>query len=127
VTPEGPQAYCPPGRVADPANPDKAFCYFLEIERSKFGNYRNGEPQIIRKLRKYYEYFDSTDCEREWGFRQFRVIVVQRTEPRHEGLLNGGSHRMFWLTTEASYRADIGGAIFKTPKDDVPVPLSFFK
>jgi hypothetical protein len=115
--------------VADPASPGKAFCYFLEIERSKLGNYRNGEPQILRKLRAYYDYFNSTGCEKEWGFRQYRVVVVQRTDARREGLLKAlrekCSHRMFWLTTEAAYRADIGGAIFMTPKDDVPVPFSF--
>ncbi len=115
--------------VADPSNSSKAFCYFLEIERAKLGNYRNGKPQILRKLRRYYEYFNSTGCEKEWGFRQYRVIVVQRSEARRDGLLKGlqetCSHRMFWLTTEAAYRADIGGAIFRTPKDDAPVPFSF--
>lgn len=115
--------------VADPANPGKAFCYFLEIERAKLGNYRNGEPQIFRKLRRYYDYFNSTDCEKEWGFRQFRVAVVQRSDARREGLVNAlrekCSHRMFWLTTEAAYRTDIGGAIFMTPKDDAPVAFSF--
>lgn len=115
--------------VADPANPGKAFCYFLEIERAKLGNYRNGEPQILRKLRAYYKYFNSTDCEREWGFRQYRVIVVQRSDARREGLLRAlqekCSHRMFWLTTEAAYREDLGGAIFMTPKVDVPVAFSF--
>ena len=115
--------------VADPVHPGKAFCYFLEIERAKLGNYRNGEPQILRKLRAYYEYFNSTDCEKEWGFRQYRVIVVQRTDARREGLLTAlrekCSHRMFWLTTEAAYRADIGGAIFRTPKDDAPEKFSF--
>jgi hypothetical protein len=115
--------------VADPANPGKAFCYFLEIERAKLGNYRNGEPQILRKLRRYYEYFNSTDCEKEWGFRQYRVIVVQRSDTRREGLLKAlrekCSHRMFWLTTEAAYRSDIGAAIFMTPKDDAPVTFSF--
>ncbi len=115
--------------VADPANPGKAFCYFLEIERSKLGNYRNGEPQIFRKLRKYYDYFNSTSCEKEWGFRQYRVVVVQRTDARREGLLTAlrekCSHRMFWLTTEAAYRENIGGGIFMTPKDDAPVPFSF--
>jgi len=115
--------------VSDPATPGKAFCYFLEIERSKLGNYRNGEPQILRKLRRYYEYFNSTDCDKEWEFRQYRVIVVQRSDSRREGLLKSlqanCSHRMFWLTTENAYRTDIGGAIFKTPKDDVKVALSF--
>jgi hypothetical protein len=115
--------------VADPAHPDKAFCYFLEVERAKLGNYRNGEPQIFRKLRKYYDYFNSTSCEKEWGFRQYRVVVVQRSDARREGLIAAlrekCSHRMFWVTTEAAYRNDIGGAIFKTPKDDVPVAFSF--
>jgi hypothetical protein len=72
--------------IADPANPGKAYCYFLEIERAKLGNYRNGEPQILRKLRKYYAYFNSTDCEKEWGFRQYRVIVVHiagELQPSH--------------------------------------------
>jgi hypothetical protein len=115
--------------VADPTHPEKAFCYFLEIERAKLGNYRNGEPQIFRKLRKYYDYFNSASCEKEWGFRQYRVMVVQRSDARCEGLLTAlrekYSHRMFWVTTEAAYRKDIGGAIFKTPKDDAPVPFSF--
>jgi hypothetical protein len=115
--------------VADPANPGKAFRYFLEIERAKLGQYRDGEPQVLRKVRRYYEYFNSTDCEKEWRFRQYRVIVVQRSEARREGLLktlrDAYSHRMFWLTTEAAYREDIGGAIFMTPKDDAPVAFSF--
>jgi hypothetical protein len=46
--------------VADPASPGKAFCYFLEIERAKLGQYRDGEPQVLRKVRRYYEYFNST-------------------------------------------------------------------
>jgi hypothetical protein len=115
--------------VADPAQPGKAFCYFLEIERSKLGNYRDGEPQILRKLRAYYGLFNSTGCEREWGFRQYRVVVVQRTDARREGLLaalrKACSHRMFWLATEAECRGDIGGAIFRTPKDDAPAQFSF--
>jgi hypothetical protein len=115
--------------VADPANPGKAFCYFLEIERAKLGNYRDGEPQILRKVRRYYDYFNSAGCEKEWGFRQYRVVVVQRTDARREGLLtalrNTCSHRMFWLTTEAAYREDVGGAIFKTPKDDAPMAFTF--
>lgn len=115
--------------VAHQSSPGKAFCYFLEIERAKLGNYRNGQPQILRKLKKYYDYFNSTGCEKEWGFRQYRVVVVQRTDARREGLLKAlraaCPHRMFWLTTEPAYRRDIGGAIFQTPKDDAPVPFSF--
>jgi hypothetical protein len=49
------------------------------------------------------------------------VIVVQRTEERRENLLRQlnkeYNHRMFWLATEAGYKAQIGGKIFLTPKD----------
>ncbi len=107
--------------VESPVEPGKGFCYFLEVERQKLGNYRDGEPQVLRKLRAYYRYFNSTDCEREWGFRQYRVLVVQRTDARREGLLKAirkeCSHRMFCLATEAECRDDLGGAILRTPKD----------
>jgi hypothetical protein len=116
-------------RVTRPAHPETEFHYFLEIERSKLGNYRNGEPQILRKLLAYHAYFNSTGCEKEWGFRQYRVIVVQQTDTRREGLLTAlrekCNHRMFWLTTEAACHSDIGGAIFKTPKDDAQETFFF--
>ena len=115
--------------IADPNDPDREFCYFLEVERSKFGNYKNGEPQILRKLGAYYGYFSSTGCEKEWGFRQYRVIIVQRTEARRAGLLTALQgrfpHRMFWLATEETCRKDIGGEIFKTPKDHMGSSYSF--
>ena len=115
--------------VADPEDPGKAYCYFLEIERAKLGNYKNGEPQILRKLQAYYEYFNSTDCEKEWGFRRYRVIIVQRTDARRAGLLTSlqrnCNHRMFWLTTEAAIREDLAGPIFLTPKDVALVRFSF--
>jgi hypothetical protein len=95
--------------------------YFLEIERAKLGSWKNGEPQIIRKIAKYYAYYNSDTCQKEWKhFRQFRVILVQRTEQKREFLLSKlgeYKHRMFWLTTEDLYKAEMGGKIFKTPKD----------
>jgi hypothetical protein len=94
--------------------------FFLEVERAKIGNYRNGEPSIVRKLGKYYDYFDSKDCEKEWGFKQFRVIVVVRNADKQYNLcerLTEFKHRMFWVTTEPAYKENIKGSIFKTPKD----------
>jgi hypothetical protein len=95
--------------------------FFLEIERSKISNYKDGEPSIIRKLGKYYDLFDTRTCDKDWGFRQFRVIVVQRTDERRRNLCYALQekyrHRMFWLTTEARYKEDIGAEAFLTPKD----------
>ena len=110
--------------LTDPSKPEgkNTLYYFLEMERAKIGHYRDGEPSIMRKLGKYYTYYGSDACEKEWtDFRQFRVIVVQRTDERRDNLLKQLNkelnHRMFWLTSEELYKKDIGGEIFATPKD----------
>jgi Fe2+ or Zn2+ uptake regulation protein len=103
--------------------------FFLEVERSKVGNYRDGEPSIIRKLEKYYDLFDTPQCEKDWGIRQFRVIVLQRTDERRRNLCialqERCGHAMFWITTESLSRANIGGEIFLTPKDHVSAAYGF--
>jgi hypothetical protein len=118
--------------ITDPAKPEgkNTLYYFLEMERAKIGHYIDGEPSIIRKLGKYYEYYGTDKCEKEWfDFRHFRVIVVQRTEERRKNLLKQlntqFNHRTFWLATEADYKENIGGAIFKTPKDYGTAAYSF--
>jgi hypothetical protein len=85
---------------------DGAFCFFLETEKSKLGKYVNGKPQIIRKLARYYDYYNSADCEQEWDFKKFRVVVIVQTEERRKNLLrhlfSGNlNHRMFCIATEA--------------------------
>jgi hypothetical protein len=118
--------------ISDPAKPDgkNTLHYFLEMERSKIGNIKNGESSIIRKLGKYYEYYNTDACEKEWtSFRQFRVIVVQRNDTRRQNLLKElearYKNRMFWLTTEDACKQDIGAEIFKTPKDAEQRSYSF--
>lgn len=117
--------------LTDPSRPEgkNTFFYFLEIERAKIGHYVNGKPSIITKLQKYYDYYNSDVCQKEWNFRQFRTIVVQRNEERSTNLLKElaarFSHRTFWLTNEEAYRKDIGGQIFRTPKDFEKVAYSF--
>jgi hypothetical protein len=120
--------------LTDPAKPEdkNTLYYFLEIERAKIGHYQNGEPSIMRKLGKYHEYYGSDACQKEWEtFRQFRVIVVQRTDERRRNLLKQlheeYNHRMFWLATEDAYKKDIGGEIFATPKDWEKVAYSFLQ
>jgi hypothetical protein len=116
--------------IKDPKLPEgkNTLHYFLEVERAKVGNYKNGEPSIIRKLAKYYEFYDSPHCEKEWGFRKFRTIVVVRTADKQynlcERLADKYPHRMFWITTEPHVAEGIGGEIFKTPKDWTKVGYS---
>lgn len=96
--------------------------FFLEIEKSKNSKYIDGEPNIIRKLARYAEYYDTDECLNDWGFNKFRVIVVQTNDTRRQNLLkvlrDKLNHRMFWLTTEELYKSDISGPVFETPKDD---------
>jgi Replication-relaxation len=109
--------------LTDPRKPEdrNTYYFFLEIERSRVGNFRNGEPGILRKLARYAEYFGSDACQRHWNFRRFRVIVVQRTEARRDHLLRAlrekYGRRMFWLTTERLYKEAIAGEIFRSPDD----------
>jgi hypothetical protein len=107
------------------------FAFFLEIERSKIGNFKQGEPSIVRKLTRYASYFDAEQCERDWGFRKFRILLVQPSETRKQHLLRllheRLNHRMFWLTTEPLYKANIGGRIFHTPKDHEKVAYSLLQ
>lgn len=95
--------------------------FFLEVERAKVGNYKNGVPSIIRKLRGYYEYYNSNECESAWGFRTYRVLTILRSEERAANLIkslqDSFNHRMFFVTTEPRYRTAITAPIFFTPKD----------
>jgi Fe2+ or Zn2+ uptake regulation protein len=117
--------------ITDPTKPENrnTHHFFLEVERSKVSNYRDGEPSIIRKLEKYYNLFDTPQCEKDWGVRQFRVIVVQRTQERRRNLCNAFQekyrHRMFWLTTKSLYRQDLGAEVFLTPRDRESEPRGF--
>ncbi len=108
-------------------HPDALFAingryFFLEIERAKLGNYRDGEPQIVRKLRSYWDYYDSTGCESEFGFRRFRVATVMRTADRAKNLTHylhaGGLDKATFLVSSES---NMFG--FTSAKDLSPVPL----
>jgi hypothetical protein len=61
--------------------------FFLEIERAKLGDYKDGEPQLLRKLKAYREYRDTAECEKDFGFRRFRVVTVMRTCARAANLI----------------------------------------
>jgi hypothetical protein len=61
--------------------------FFLEIERAKLGDYKDGEPQLLRKLKTYRDYYDTADCEKDFGFRRFRIVTVMRTAARAANLV----------------------------------------
>jgi len=107
--------------MPDRANPDREFCYFLEIERSKFGHYVNGEPQILRKLGAYYEYFNSTGCEKEWGFGSSGSLwYSRRTRAVWDSSCVAGPLPAPHVSGSPRNRCtakNVGGDIFKTPKD----------
>jgi hypothetical protein len=117
--------------LTDPAKPDgrNTYYFFLEVERAKLAQYSSGEPSIIRKLERYARYYDSEQCVTDWNFRTFRVVIVQRTDERVANLLRALSaklpYRIFWLTSEARYRRDLGAPVFFTPRDHAQQAYSF--
>ena len=89
--------------------------FFVEIERSKIGNQKNGEPSIMRKLAQYYETYNTDQCYRDWNLTTFRVIVQVMNKTRAENLLAAlaarFNHSMFWIG-----RSD-EQLVYRTPKD----------
>ena len=64
------------------------YYYFLEVERSRQGHYRNGESGLLAKLRRYADYRRTERCRAEWQrFSDFRVVVVLANRERQENLL----------------------------------------
>jgi hypothetical protein len=98
--------------LTDPSKPagKNTLHYFLEIEKGK-----KTFEDLLKKLGRYYELYNTDKCVKEWGFKQFRVIVIQKNEIRRGNLLKElaakYSHRMFWLATEEDRLS------FRTPKD----------
>jgi hypothetical protein len=95
--------------------------FFVEIERQDFGNVKDGKPSIYRKAERMYGYYDTDECEREWGFRKFRIIFQVENETRARHLLNALSpirHKMFWVGTPGSLN-------YLTPEDSNVGTYSF--
>jgi hypothetical protein len=102
--------------ITDPSKDGKnTNHFFLEIERSKIGNQKNGEPSIIRKLAHYYDTYNTDACYRDWNFRTFRVIVQVQTKARSRNLLAAiamrFNHSMFWIGPSNER------LVYRTPRD----------
>ena len=89
--------------------------FFVEIERSKIGNHKHGEPSIMRKLAQYYDTYNTDQCYRDWNLTTFRVIVQVMNRVRAENLLTALSmhfnHPMFWIGQSNEH------LVYRTPKD----------
>jgi hypothetical protein len=102
--------------ITDPAKAGRnTHHFFLEIERSKIGNLKNGQPSILRKLARYYDVYNTADCERQWNFQTFRVIVQVPSAARATNLLASLAaffkHSMFWI---GDSNEDL---VYRTPRD----------
>jgi hypothetical protein len=108
------------GLAKDSASP--AAYFFLEIEKSRQGHYRDGDSGLITKLKRYAAYRRSADCRREFKhFDDFRVVIIVANVERRNNLLNRLSvvlpQGFVWVTTESEYKENVLGNIFRTPKD----------
>lgn len=102
-------------------HPDALFAingqyFFLEIERAKLGNYRDGEPQILRKLRSYAEYYGSSGCADDFGFRTFRLVIIMRTDDRAANLVarlrgSGLNKSAFFISSESKMATFTSAAV----------------
>jgi hypothetical protein len=116
------------GLAKDSVSP--AAYFFLEIEKSRQGHYREGDSGLITKLKRYAAYRRSADCRREFKhFDDFRVIVIVANAERRNNLLKTLSavlpYSFIWVTTEAEYKESVLGSIFRTPKDHERVAYQF--
>lgn len=98
------------------------YYYFLEVERSRQGHYRNGESGLLAKLRRYCEYRRTERCRTEWKhFSDFRVLVILANRERQENLLRVLRARLangiIWTTTANDVVRNLTGAVFRAPPD----------
>jgi hypothetical protein len=96
--------------------------FFLEIERSRQGHYRDGDSGLVAKLRRYEAYRRSPACRKEYKhFDDYRVVVVLSNAERQRNLLHKLAailpSRFIWTTTPQECEKNMFGAIFRTPKD----------
>lgn len=108
--------------LTDPSRPaeENTSYYFLEVERSGEGGYREGRSVLLRRLDGYADYQGSEACRSDWEwFEEFRVVIVVASEVRRRNLLARLSEEfplpIFWVAVAGS---DVTGPAFWTPADE---------
>jgi Fe2+ or Zn2+ uptake regulation protein len=111
------------GALEHGVNPDALFYagsyyFFLEIEKSKQGHYRNGESQFMKKCSSYLAYASGPYRERWSGMDGFAVLFVVKTAARRDNLLKQlkekYEHPIFWIKSMDSnvvdgWKSPVGG------------------
>jgi hypothetical protein len=93
--------------------------FFLEVVKSYESEYENGISNIEQKIELYQNY--KHQFQKKYQMGDFRVLWVLPTKARVLGLLSKIEdrfpYRRFYATDEESYRKNILGKIWWTPKD----------
>lgn len=100
----------------------KGYWFFLEVEKSRQGNQRDGKSGLQRKCERYEKYRGSEQCRKDYEhFRDFRLVIVFANEERQLNFLERIAVtlpcRWIWTTNEASCRTDPAGKVYATPRD----------
>lgn len=99
------------------------FTFCIEPERQSF------TENHLKKAKKYYSVFGKPECKTLFGAEKVRVIFIVLSERKRQTMLEKFAveypYRMFWFTTVDAFTEDIGGEIFKTPKDYAERSYSF--
>jgi hypothetical protein len=106
--------------IYDPKRDVRSAPIFLEYEKQKRGRYdEHDKPQIIRKIESLVSYYDSLECERDFKFRKFYVVVILRTERKANFLLKdlrdrGINRRTVLVASEPALKASLIRTRFHT-------------
>lgn len=112
--------------IYDPKTDTTSAPIFLEYEKQKRGKYDEaGRPQVIRKLINLNSYYDTDDCEKDFKFRKFYVLVILRTERKRQFLAEDliSEHQntgTLLLASEQEATTNILGDILHTWNDGKP-------
>ncbi len=97
--------------------------FFLEMELSRPGNWKEGESQKVRKLKHYDTYRRGGELRKDWPFiGDFRVIFHEETNERMTNLLKKLAgilpYRFIWITSkELIQERGILEKVFFTPRN----------
>jgi hypothetical protein len=106
--------------IYDPNRDVRSAPIFLEYEKQKRGRYDDRDkPQIIKKLESLARYYNSPECEHDFNFRKFYLIVMLRTERKANFLLQdirerGLANETIMVVSEPAWNTGLLHTRFRT-------------